>query len=384
MRIKIYQTEIEDGLADKIAANNSVACCGIPSFSFDKKFAVAQNDNQPDLYYMKSILVSTVWNKNDEIFTPEDTWLARNTAEDKPLNVHHKALDIIGHHTANVCVNDDMEVIPDDTPVDALPEKFHILLNSVIYTQLDDLDKKKEVQKIVEEINQGHWFVSMEAYFTDFDYALKTENSYKIVKRTKSTAFLTKFLRMYGGSGVYKNNEESFRVGRVLRNIYFAGAGLVKDPANPESIIFRSMSEMTVEELQVKLDEMTGKYKGSVQMLAASKAEVQSLKDKNVELANKLSFNDRVEKVKAALNSDKDKAEKLVKLYEREAEENFDKLLATLKEMFGETKPAKSDASALENPIEIPGFDGNIEHVSADVQNQIYADIKNYAFGENE
>jgi chromosome segregation ATPase len=42
-------------------------------------------------------------------------------------------------------------------------------------------------------------------------------------------------LRAYGGSGEYKG----YKVGRLLRDFYFSGKGLVDKPANPRSIIFR-------------------------------------------------------------------------------------------------------------------------------------------------
>ena len=71
--------------------------------------------------------------------------------------------------------------------------------------------------------------------FANFDYAVITpSNDHKMIVRSEDTAFLSKHLRAYGGSGDYQGN----RVGRLIRNLTFSGKGLVKVPGNPESIIF--------------------------------------------------------------------------------------------------------------------------------------------------
>lgn len=138
----LYKQEIADGLSDKLAVAK-VTCSALAQcdISLLKNKTLAENKNQPDLFYMKSILVTTGWNLNDEVFDGKETWLARNSPEDKPLNIEHKALDIIGHHTGNYAVDDFMVVIDSNTPIDGLPEKFHIITNSVIYTKLDDAIK---------------------------------------------------------------------------------------------------------------------------------------------------------------------------------------------------------------------------------------------------
>ena len=100
--MKIYNQEISDGLSDQLQ-NNSVAYCAVaeadvkPSIEAVEKLqkilaqsngdvAIAENKDQIDLYYIKSVLVSTGWNKNDDVFDPRELWQARNTPEDKPFN----------------------------------------------------------------------------------------------------------------------------------------------------------------------------------------------------------------------------------------------------------------------------------------------------------
>jgi hypothetical protein len=75
----------------------------------------------------------------------------------------------------------------------------------------------------------------MEALFKNFDYGVVyPDGNQQVIARQENTAFLTKHLRMYGGRGEY----EGHRIGRVLRDITFSGKALVKNPANPGSIIF--------------------------------------------------------------------------------------------------------------------------------------------------
>ena len=53
------------------------------------------------------------------------------------------------------------------------------------------------------------------------------------MQRNEGSAFLTKHLRAYGGTGEY----EGRKIGRSLQNISFSGKGLVSKPANPRSVI---------------------------------------------------------------------------------------------------------------------------------------------------
>ena len=114
--MKIYKSEIRDGLGDLLSEKSSVACCAVAetynpedSSQLRKLLAeestVAQNEDQIDLYYLKSILVSTGWNKNDDVFDPKELWIAKETPEDKPFNFMHDEKDIIGHITGNTVVD---------------------------------------------------------------------------------------------------------------------------------------------------------------------------------------------------------------------------------------------------------------------------------------
>ena len=255
-QIPVYKAEAEAGLSEAIQAkeNRSIATyCpiltdkGLISSAAVEKTkikdidsfnnSVASNQEQFDLEYIYSILATTGWNRNDDVFDAYETWSARNTAEDKPFNKGHDPNNIIGHITGNAVVDENYELVT-ESEVDSLPDKFHILTSAVIYKHISSKDEKLSLatKALLQEILEGKWFVSMEALFSNFDYALMSASGEQtIVSRNEETAFLSKHLRSYGGAGEY----EGSRVGRLMRNMTFSGKGLVENPGNPESIIFK-------------------------------------------------------------------------------------------------------------------------------------------------
>ena len=235
----IFKAEIQDGLRDKIISNLSISStCDLeicdPFLIKNALRSTAENKNQVDLHYLKSILVTTGWNKNDDVFDKAEVWTAKSTPSDKPFNYEHDQSQIIGHITGCKVIADDGSDIIEELPIDELPSKFHILTSAVLYKFWEDPKKQEMMNNIIEGIAKKEWFVSMEAIFTNFDYAIEDGASSKVVARNEKTAFLTKHLRAYGGNGIFNN----VRIGRVLKNIVFSGKGLVRKPANPESVIF--------------------------------------------------------------------------------------------------------------------------------------------------
>ncbi|MAR20531.1 MAG: hypothetical protein CMD25_00470 [Flavobacteriales bacterium] len=236
----IYSQETDDGLAEKISASNSISYasivepCDIEQNQIKTKSMAAMND--ADLYYVQSILVSSSWNRNDDVFDRAEVWAARKTPEHKPTNLEHDENLIIGHITSNWPIDNQGKTIAEDIEVDELPDKFHIVTGSVIYKAYSSPELKERAEKLIAEIENGTKYVSMECYFKGFDYGLtdKVTGDYKVLARNDSTAYLTKYLKAYGGQGEHDN----YKIGRVLRNITFSGKGFVNKPANPDSIIF--------------------------------------------------------------------------------------------------------------------------------------------------
>ena len=223
--------------ATKVVANTSMET------SADLTIPAAQ----PDLLFMRSVLVSTGGNKNDDVFVPEEMWNARSTPLLKPVDWEHNTgrelspeeqLEnpgkvIVDNQTIGVMYNayaiDENGVVIDEAVAKAdgfkVPSKFHIIDEAVIWKGL----YPSVANKVQQGATNGTLFVSMEAWFTDYHYLVGN----KVVARNEETAFLDKSLRANGGSGSYGNN----RVRRVLRNITFGGKGIVARPANEPSII---------------------------------------------------------------------------------------------------------------------------------------------------
>lgn len=306
----VFQQELQDGLGEQlqnrvIAYTSRAELCDpfeIPGKALARlqKSSWATAKDNFDLHYLKTILVSTVWNKNDDVFDAYETWLARATPEDKMFNYEHDSSDIIGHITSCWCIDDEGNVLADETTADDLPNKYHIATGAVLYKIWSKEDLQDRMDQILAEIPENKWFVSMECLFRGFDYALKGSNHQRIIARNEETAFLTKHLRAYGGSGYY-NGE---RIGRVLRNITFSGKGLVRRPANEESIIFAGEQFFTKNIFQNFSSvgySSANSNKGIEMNEAELKQQNAELTRKNAELEKALRDND-VQKVQAKVD----------------------------------------------------------------------------------
>jgi len=249
--IKVYEAEIKAGLKTQIETEASVAFVMEAADTVDRALnsirhglpktiaAIAEaSEKDPDVHPTYSILVSTVWNKNDDIFLPQPVWAARNTPIHKPSNLDHDEKKIVGGIINSWAVDEDLNLIEEVAKADEdfkLPELFHLLVASVIYKRWSDPELSTRVENLIASIAAGEMFVSMECLFNNFDYGVvDTDGNNHIVARTKDTSFLTQHLRAYGGKGLYQEH----KVGRILRDITFSGKGYVERPANPGSIIF--------------------------------------------------------------------------------------------------------------------------------------------------
>lgn len=260
--MKLYQYEIKDNLKEQIESNQTIAFnCDVLSKDISNKLSLEEKtkeafaslqttqEKQKDLYYLNSVLVSAGWNKNDDVFSAKDLWAARKTPVNKQFNYMHDETDIIGHMTNAIVLDQEGNIIKDDSEEDTIPEKIDIITSAVIYTSWSDLSLVERIKELTSKIDNGELSVSMECLFHDFDYAIiDSSGSHKVLARDDDSSFLTKHLRAYGGSGEY----EGFKIGRLLKSFYFTGKGLVDKPANPRSIIlskdidpFNSVAKIT-------------------------------------------------------------------------------------------------------------------------------------------
>ena len=244
--------------------------------------------DQPDLALVVAILVSTGWNLNDDVFTPDEVWRARSTPLHKPMNDNHQAEKILGHIVQTRILDKsgtEVEVADGESP----PDEFDIEVAGVLYRAFSELSER--IDEIIAKAKTGEMFVSMEAWFPDFGYGLidTVTGDTKLVERNEKTAFLTKHLRIYGGSGEYQGH----KIGRVLKNIVFGAQGFVDKPANPESVIKVAADQVAASKNFVTA-ELSDLLEGGVEdvdekemrELQAKLEEVQtSLKSKDEEIA---------------------------------------------------------------------------------------------------
>lgn len=259
--MEIFQQEELDGVGDFLRGARRVVAWTAParatkgalitpSRSLDR--AIGTNLNQHDLHYLEAVLVSAGyaldpsrgvplgWNNNDHVFDPLEVWAARSTPEDKPFNLGHDCSDIIGHITdckAETFAGDSI-----DGSATTIPDAFNLVTGAVLYKVWADAELQERMDRILAEIPEEKWHVSMECLYRGFDFCLLSKSGeVEVVKRSRETAHLTKHLRICRGGGEYQGK----RLGMVLRDLTFSGKGLVENPANPHSVIRAANAEKT-------------------------------------------------------------------------------------------------------------------------------------------
>lgn len=347
--IPIYKVEAAvDGLMEKICANASVAYCVqvVQPLDIEKPLILegfAQANTNEDLelgslYPTKSVLVTTSWNINDDVFGPMQTWAARKTPVNKPTNVGHDETKIVGHMVNSWVIDDDGKLVDDDTIVGELPAKFHLCNGAVIYTHWKDKALTERTDTLIEQIEAQEMFVSMECLFTDFDYAIRGENDdFRVIARNEKSAFLTKHLRAYGGSGVYDN----YKIGRFLKNIAFSGKGYVTRPANSESIIFSHAQIFDFMAVRYENPFLKGDGVCIQQQLTVAESQ-----DENMELTMSEITQEKLDSVTKALDKATARCETLTKALAEVDEEKHAEVIKTLEDKTNASDKALETASA--------------------------------------
>jgi len=357
MSIKIYPKEISDGVGELVKSQASVAYCSPATVHKNSVEAakevisrncsddvldkvVAENKNQIDLYYLESVLVSTGWNKNDDVFLSEATWAARSTPEDKQFNFMHDENDIIGHITGSYVLTKDGKAVADDDV--ARPDEFDIVTQAVLYNSWTDEENRERMQKIISEIEDDKWYVSMECLFAGFNYAvINDKGEAKILARDEESSFLTKHLRAYGGTGEY----EGYKIGRALANISFSGKGLVSKPANSRSIILKRDQKSSAS-VKFNLKESDPQLSiGELNMSDSTLLEKQ-LAEVQTQLTEAKTEN---EAIKAKIEEAKDKEfASTIEAFEKDAEQSQ----ATIDELNETVKSTQAKIAELEDALQ--------------------------------
>lgn len=187
-----------------------------------------------DVMLVRGILASTNWNKNDDVFTAADTWKARYTARNKPVNMEHMGRESTGNKNFGVIVDcyacdDEMNYIYDQS------EDFNIAMSAILWERYFPL----ACEEVKAGIENNTKFISMECMIDDFGYALKADDDadeIMLMPRHDITAWMTQHLRIFGGEGTVAIGAKNYKIGRWLRDITFTGAGVVANPANDKSV----------------------------------------------------------------------------------------------------------------------------------------------------
>jgi len=124
------------------------------------------SDKQPDLLYFSAIFVSSGENLNHAYFLPSELVLAEGTIINKALDVEHNEEEIIGHIYERAFMTTDgqkleiRELASMETA--SLDQKdMHVAIAGIVY--------KNRFPNLADEVSNGKWKVSMEAYYQDYD-----------------------------------------------------------------------------------------------------------------------------------------------------------------------------------------------------------------------
>ena len=258
--LKIYDLEAKAGLTEKLSSDNSASCIAMATVKTGEapvskdKLAKAeklmsemerkwhQEEMPSDVMLLHAIMVSTNWNKNDDVFTPDQVWPAQSTPRMKPVNKNHMGREGMPNTIMGVIINayacdDNYEYLSKYMDENGEEISYHILVGCMIWEKYFP-EAAKEVKQLIDKNKQ---FVSMECFFGDFGYALRkssNDDEILLMPRNDLTAWMTESLRIYGGSGKVTIDNSEYQIGRWLKSIIFSGMGLVENPANPESIVF--------------------------------------------------------------------------------------------------------------------------------------------------
>ena len=311
-------------------------------------FVKAAKDDD-DIYHVYSILVSTSWNKNDDVFDKDEVWASKDTPKYKPTNLEHDEKQIVGGIIGNWAVDDNFNLIDENSASKDLPDRYHILVSSVIYRQWQDPDYRHRVLDLIEKIEAGNKYVSMECMFRGFDYAVVApDGKNHILIRNDETAFLTQHLRSYGGTGAYQDHQ----VGRLLRNITFSGKGFVDKPANPDSIIFDK--NKTFEFNTASISSKSSLFNPNGVILKVDNPNILNTQE-SYDMSNEI-LSDQVAELKASLESAQAEnttlADKLAEANVEKYEQNIEELNNQLKTSAEQIESITSELQASKSSVE--------------------------------
>ena len=195
-------------------------------------------DKQPDLSYFSSIFVSSGENLNHAFFLGSELVDAKDSIVSKALDIEHDEKKIIGHIYSSEFTDLDgnklnIEELASTETATLDTQDMHIQIGSIVY--------KNRFQEIAKKIQKKKYCVSMECYYSDFDIKVgdviipKEDANALGIEISDNSIFGKKAKVMKAGKEIAEGT-----IARVLRGICFSGCGIVKNPANPSSVILET------------------------------------------------------------------------------------------------------------------------------------------------
>jgi len=231
-RILVFKTQLIGSINEVTAQKRGAVKNNIREFA-KANFGSEKKPKQRDLLYFTDIYVSQGWNLNDDIFLKDELLKSWDSVQYKPVDWDHDRDRIIGVVCASYITNKEGDKLTAEEAL-AYDGDIDIVSESVVYKWLFPTEAQAVLCSAdIDSHDFNKYAVSMECYFSHYDYGFIDGEVTKIVKRDEKTGHLDSYLRVNGGKGIFNGK----KMGRVLRDITFGGKGIVKNPANIESVI---------------------------------------------------------------------------------------------------------------------------------------------------
>jgi len=197
----------------------------------------------PDLLFFSGIFVSSGENLNKAYFLPSEMVKAQNTIVNKAVDIEHEESEIVGHiydsefvdKAGNVLNTEELSGMNDE---DLNKMEIDVHIAGILY--------KSRFPELAKDVVSKKWKLSMETYYQNYD--VKIGNVIMTKKEAEALGVASESVlgRM---ARVLKGGKEiaSGSIARVLRELLFSGVGLVKNPANPTSIILETAKKKNEE-----------------------------------------------------------------------------------------------------------------------------------------
>jgi len=204
----------------------------------------------PDMLFFSGIFVSSGENLNKAFFLPSELVKSHTTINNKALDIEHDETQIIGHIYSSAFVDRhgnklDIATLQDMKQVELEKMDIDVMIAGIIY--------KSRFPELAKEVKDNKWKLSMETYFQDYDVKIgdlilsKKEAEALGLASDNVLGRVARILRR--GKEIAKGE-----IARVLRNLLFSGCGLVKNPANPRSVILETAKKRELEEGEIVVE----------------------------------------------------------------------------------------------------------------------------------